>query len=142
MKFEEQEIQKKIVNKYLEYQNRLPFWSILYSNRGENNQGGWRGAMKGKIYNEMGRVAGIPDLTLLYGKGKVAFIEVKTPKACLKKDGSFKEKKGLSDEQSNMHNILIKNGFTAEVVYDIKSFEKFLCEIIQKNRIEFAEIST
>ena len=134
MKFEEQEIQKKIVNKYLEYQNRLPFWSILYSNRNENNQGGLRGIIKGKIYNEMGRISGIPDLTLLYGKGKIAFFEVKTPKACLKKDGTFIKSKGLSKEQINMHNILLKNGFIVEVVYSVESFEQFLCKIILREK--------
>jgi hypothetical protein len=134
MKKAEEEIQKAIVEKYLEYQARFPFFTFLYSNRNENNQGGIKGIIKGRIYKEMGRVAGIPDLTLLYGKGKIAFFEVKTPKACLKKDGTFIKSKGLSDEQINIHNMLTINGFIVEVVYSVKSFEQFLCKIILREK--------
>lgn len=121
----EEQLQKDIITEYNLIKNTLPYKSFLYSNRNENNKGGLNGIISGKIYKDMGRIAGIPDLSLLHNN-TISFIELKTPKACLTTKGEFTKSKGLSEEQIYIHNLLQEMGYKVEVVYSKETFKMFL----------------
>ena len=99
--------------------------ALIYSNKNENTQGGTKGAYLGKIYKNMGRFAGVLDLSII-GKfnAKIAYVEVKTPKAYNKKDHN------LSKAQKEfIQNYLIPYKIPYKVVCHEEGLKDFLEEL-------------
>ena len=134
MKLKEEEILQTNIVKYynMVLKHKIQTETLLYSNRNENNKGGIRGIISGSIYKEMGRIAGIPDLTFLYN-GKIAFIEVKTQKAYFTATGNISKSMGLSNDQILMHKKLRDIGHKVKIVYDIDSFKDFILNLFIDN---------
>lgn len=101
---------------------------IIYSNRNENTQGGSKGCYLGGIYKRAGRLAGVPDLTVLGSNGRFGYIEVKTPKAYLTETGKQKKSLGLQDSQKEFKKKLEEYGIKHKIAYDLDSFLEFLIE--------------
>jgi len=123
-KFEEAKIQEAIVNRFNElvFYRQLNQLCFLYSNRNEN-----KGIATGAIYKRMGRKAGIPDLTLVYGKGCIAYIEVKTPSTHKTKKGVETKSKGMSEDQIDFYNEYIEPmQIPFAVCSSINDFENFV----------------
>ena len=122
-RFDEALLQEKIVQRFCEllYFKQLLKTCVLYSNRNEN-----KGLVTGAIYKRMGRVAGVPDLTLIFDgdENKLAYIEVKTPLQYKKKN------KGMIESQLKFHKEYIeKIGIPFTVVSSVNQFEEFLTRI-------------
>jgi len=121
MKRPEQDLQIKMVKAAL-----LAFPDIrnlLYHNPNGSNTG----AKMGGILKAMGRIAGIPDLCLIWD-GKTHYFEIKTP------DGK------LSPEQKALHQLWERHGVGVHLVRN----EVQLCMLIAKitglqSRIKFAD---
>jgi hypothetical protein len=118
-KFEESRIQEAIVKRFNElvlYKQIKP--ALLYSNRNEN-----KGLISGARYKRQGRVAGVPDLTLIW-YGGFMYIEVKTPSAHRTTKGIETKSKGMSEDQILFHENYIKPfKIPFEVVSSIADFE-------------------
>tara|TARA_R110000868_G_scaffold40964_1_gene140617 strand:- start:177 stop:593 length:417 start_codon:yes stop_codon:yes gene_type:complete len=125
-KFGEANIQEQIVKRFNElvFYKQIPLPSILFSNRNEN-----KGIISGKRYKEQGRKAGVPDLTLLYD-GKIAFIELKTPKAHKTSKGIETKSRGLEPSQvSFFENYIRPMKIPFTVCSSVVDFETFLREL-------------
>ena len=101
----------------------------IYSNRNESGKGGKKGTkeylnalISGSNYKKMGRVSGVPDLSILW-KGGNAFIELKTKKAYFTKKGKVTKSRGLSDSQIEFHKKLEVLDIPVFVAYDLESFQ-------------------
>jgi len=101
----------------------------IYSNRNESGKGGKKGTkeylnalISGSNYKKMGRVSGVPDLSILW-KGGNAFIELKTKKAYFTKKGKVTKSRGLSDSQIEFHKKLQVLDIPVFVAYDLESFQ-------------------
>lgn len=94
------------------------------------NESGTSKRYLGAVYNAMGRMAGMTDLTILYPQGKTAYIEIKTPKRYKTKNN------GLEDSQIRFKNYCNDYGFPWAVVCNIEQVISFLSEhnIIQVDR--------
>ena len=127
-KFEESKIQESIVRTFnrLNQLNQLNQLCILYSNRNENNNSGLAALKQGARYNRMGRLKGVPDLTLLYD-GKVAYIEVKSLKAHKTSKGIDTKSRGMSKEQIKFHDkYIVPMRIKFAVVSSVADFENFI----------------
>ena len=127
-KFEESKIQESIVRTFnrLNQLNQLNQVCVLYSNRNENNHTSLKAQIQGVKYNRMGRLKGVPDLTLLYD-GKVAYIEVKSLKAHKTSKGIDTKSRGMSEEQIKFHNnYIVPMGIKFAVVSSVADFENFI----------------
>jgi len=127
-KFEESKIQEVIVRTFnkLNQLNQLNQVCVLYSNRNENNNSGLAALKQGARYNRMGRLKGVPDLTLLYD-GKVAYIEVKSLKAHKTSKGIETKSKGMSEDQIKFHDkYIVPMGIKFAVVSSVDDFLKFI----------------
>jgi len=107
---------------------------LLYSNRNENAKGGLNGAIAGGIYKKMGRVAGVPDLTLIWRdkseKLNLVYIEVKTPEAYFTKNGNISKSMGLSkDQQRFIAKYLVPLNIPHIIIYSLDIFLDFLAEL-------------
>ena len=134
-KFEEEKIQEAIVKRFNElvYYKQLHQYSILYSNRNENNVGGFKGIASGARFKRMGRLAGVPDLTLIYKDPKsatganIAYIEVKTPSSHRTSKGLETKSKGMNEAQIEFHQRYIEPlGIKFVVVSSVADFENFI----------------
>jgi len=101
----------------------------IYSNRNESGKGGKKGTkeylnalISGSNYKKMGRVSGVPDLSILW-KGGNAFIELKTKKAYFTKKGKVSKSRGLSNSQIEFHKKLEDLDIPVFVAYDLESFQ-------------------
>ena len=101
----------------------------IYSNRNESGKGGKKGTkeylnalISGSNYKKMGRVSGVPDLSILW-KGGNAFIELKTKKAYFTKKGKVSKSRGLSNSQIEFHKKLETLDIPVFVAYDLESFQ-------------------
>ena len=101
----------------------------IYSNRNESGKGGKKGTkeylnalISGSNYKKMGRVSGVPDLSILW-KGGNAFIELKTKKAYFTGKGKVSKSRGLSDSQIEFHKKLEVLDIPVFVAYDLESFQ-------------------
>lgn len=122
-KYEEAIIQESIVRAFnqLKKMNDFNEPCVMYSNRNEN-----KGLITGAIYKRMGRLAGVPDLTLVYS-GKIAYIEVKTPKAHRTSKGLETKSKGMSEDQIKFHDeYIVPMGIKFSVVSSIDDFLNFI----------------
>lgn len=122
-KFEESRIQEAIVRRFneLTLYNQLTRLCVLYSNRNEN-----KGIISGARYKKQGRVAGVPDLTLIYG-GNIAYIEVKIPSTHRTKKGIETKSRGMSKDQIKFYNNYIKPmDIPFAVVSSVTDFENFI----------------
>jgi len=121
-KFEEATIQEAIVrhfNQLVLHKQLKP--CILYSNRNEN-----KGIASGARYKRQGRLAGVPDLSLIYD-GKIAYIEVKTPSEHRTTKGIETKSRGMSKDQIAFHDKYIKPmGIKFGVVSSVVDFENFI----------------
>jgi hypothetical protein len=118
------------IKQYHEYsKNGLSKKTKLNSVRNENNQGGWRGARKGKIYNDMGRLAGYFDLQLAVEGGKMILIELKSADRCITSTGKLTKSLGLSDVQKEVHKEYKELGFETHVIWSLEQFETILKNI-------------
>jgi hypothetical protein len=101
----------------------------IYSNRNESGKGGKKGTkeylnalISGSNYKKMGRVSGVPDLSILW-KGGNAFIELKTKKAYFTEKGKVTKSRGLSESQIEFHKKLEALDIPVFVAYDLESFQ-------------------
>jgi hypothetical protein len=122
-KFEESRIQEAIVKRF----NELVFYKqfnklcFLYSNRNEN-----KGIISGARYKKQGRLAGVPDLTLVC-QGMLAYIEVKTPRAHRTPKSIERKSRGMSQDQIEFHDKYIQPmDIPFAVVSSVKEFEDFI----------------
>ena len=119
MQHKESVIQQQIVShfKHLHAYNQLKP-SVLYSNRNEN-----KGMVSGARYKKEGRLAGVPDLTLISEEG-VAYIEVKTPERHKTKSGAETKSRGLEKSQQEFINRYIKPfGIPFGVASSVEDFD-------------------
>jgi len=82
----------------------------------------------------MGRVAGVPDLTLIWrdksGKLNLVYIEVKTPEAYFTKNGNISKSMGLSkDQQRFIAKYLVPLNIPHIIIYSLDIFLDFLAEL-------------
>lgn len=128
-KYEEEKIQEAIVRRFneLKHYKQLNYDCIMYSNRNENNVGGARGIASGARFKRMGRLAGVPDLTIIDKDGKVYYVEVKTPSQHKTSKGIETKSKGMNEAQIEFYNNVIKPfGIHFAVVSSVKDFEDFI----------------
>lgn len=135
MKRIEEAIQQQIVNHFwtLKQLNQFRIPCVLYSNRNENNVGGAKGISSGARFKRMGRLAGIPDLSLIYKDplsatgAKIVFIEVKKPAAHKTKKGKDTKSKGMSEDQIDFYNKYIQPmNIPFEVCSSVNDFDNFI----------------
>lgn len=113
IKITEREIQKAIVDTFRQMtcnHNPMP---LIFSNH--NNATDIKQAT---VARSQGRIAGIPDLTILLPNGKTIFIEVKTDKG------------RVSPVQKQMHEQLQLLGHEVLVVRSVKDFDLLLKSIL------------
>lgn len=134
-KFEEEKIQEAIVKRFNElvYYKQVCKYSVLYSNRNENNDGGLKGIVSGARFKRMGRLAGVPDLTLIYKDplsatgANIAYIEVKTPSAHKTSKGIETKSKGMNEAQIEFYNKYIEPlSIKFAVCSSVPDFENFI----------------
>lgn len=132
---QEEKIQEAIVKRF----NELVFYKqihpncFLYSNRNENNVGGAKGIASGARFKRMGRLAGVPDLTLIstgyhnLKKAEIAYIEVKTPKEHRTSKGVETKSKGMNQAQIDFYNKFIDPmNIPFAVCSSVTDFENFI----------------
>ncbi len=127
-KFEESKIQEDIIKRFnqLVQHNQLDRLCVLYSNRNENNHTGLKAQIQGAKYNRMGRLKGVPDLSLIIG-GIINYIEVKTPKVHRTSKGVETKSKGMSEEQIKFHDTyIVPMKIRFAVVSSVADFENFI----------------
>lgn len=128
-KFEEEKIQEAIVKRFneLKHYKQLNYDCVMYSNRNENNVGGSRGIASGARFKRMGRLAGVPDLTIIDKDGKIYYVEVKTLAQHRTSKGVETKSKGMNEAQIEFYNNVIKPfGINFAVVSSVKDFENFI----------------
>ena len=124
----EERIQEAIVKRFWDLKSfgQFKIDCILLSNRNENSVGGAKGIMSGARYKRMGRVSGIPDLSLIYEGSKIAFIEVKTPERHRTSKGKETKSRGMSASQIEFEENFIKPlKIRFEVCSSVVDFENF-----------------
>lgn len=132
---EEEKLQITIINTFEKYRflNQIKHSAFLHSNRNENNKGSLNGIIAGGIMNKMGRIAGLPDLTLIYKKNnvlKMAYIELKTPKAYFTPKGNVTKNKGLQPSQiAFKKNYVDPLSIPYSINYDVDGVINFLKEL-------------
>ncbi len=132
MKRIEEVIQQQIVNHFwtLKHLNQFKIPCVLYSNRNENSIGGAKGISSGARFKRMGRLAGIPDLTLIYQTktgAKLTYIEVKKPEAHKTKKGKDTKSKGMNEDQIDFHNKYIQPmNIPFAVCSSVNDFDNFI----------------
>lgn len=89
------------------------WFKLQYASKGylihHSPNGGKRNAREGARFKAMGVLAGYPDLTII-AKNKVFFVEMKSDKG------------KLTENQSNVHDVLRNNGFFVFVVNSLDGF--------------------
>jgi len=139
MKGLEEKLQKELYQWWQWKNPSFPKKAIFESVRNENNEGGLKAIIKGKIYNDMGRQAGSPDIKILC-EGKTYCIELKQPNACITSKGKLTKSLGLSINQLRFHTLLQECGFHPIVIWSLSQFEIFVCDYIMQNKpLNFVE---
>lgn len=132
MKREEEKIQEAIIRRFNElvYYKQLHQYCVLYSNRNENNIGGSKGVASGARFKRLGRLAGVPDLTLIYRGAtgaNIAYIEIKTPSQHRTKKGLESKSRGMNDAQIEFLQKFIEPlGIKFTVCSSVNDFENFI----------------
>lgn len=134
-KFEEERIQEAIVRRFNElvYYKQIHQYCLLYSNRNENNVGGFKGITSGARFKRMGRLAGVPDLTLIWKDlssatgANIAYIEVKTPSQHKTSKGIETKSRGMNEAQIEFYDKFIEPlGIKFVVCSSVADFENFI----------------
>ena len=128
-RYEEERIQEAIVKRFweLKHYKQLNYDMVLYSNRNENNVGGSKGIASGARFKRMGRLAGVPDLTIIDCEGQIYYVEVKTPKALKTSKGVERKGKGMNKDQLEFYEHYIKPyNIDFAVVSSVQEFEDFI----------------
>lgn len=134
-KFEEEKIQEAIVRRFNElvYYKQLNRLCVLYSNRNENNVGGYKGIASGARFKRMGRLAGVPDISIVYKDSlsstgaNIAYIEVKTPSSHRTSKGAETKSKGMNEAQIEFYDKFIEPlKIPFAVCSSVADFENFI----------------
>ncbi len=134
-KFEEAKIQEAIVRRFneLSHYNQFNKLCLLYSNRNENNHTGLKAQIQGAKYNRMGRLKGVPDLSLIVDS-VISYIEVKIPKVHKTSKGIETKSRGMSEDQIKFHDTyIVPMGIEFAVVSSVVDFENFIWFLLKNN---------